>query len=69
MPSSLHALLTERAADKGVSLNTYAVTLLAAGLSGDRAAKQVRESIDALAAQIRGEPYPDTVPNRRIVAE
>ena len=69
VPSSLHALLTERAADEGVSLNTYAVTLLAAGLSGDRAAKQVRESIDALRAQTRGGRYPEALPNGRSVAK
>lgn len=69
MPSSLHALLAELAADEGVSLNTYAVTLLAAGLSGDRAAKQVRESIDALRAQTRGGRYPEALPNGRSVAK
>ncbi len=69
MPSSLHALLTERAAEKGVSLNTYAVTLLAAGLNGDRAAKKVRESFDALAVQIRRKQYSEALPNRRSVAE
>lgn len=69
VPSSLHALLTERAADEGVSLNTYAVTLLAAGLSGDRAAKQVQQSVDALIAQLRGDPYPAVLANKRTVAE
>lgn len=69
VPSSLHALLTERAADEGVSLNTYAVTLLAAGLSGDRAATQVRQSVDALIEQLRGEQYPTILAKKRSVAE
>lgn len=35
VPTSLHALLVQRAADEGVSLNTYAVTLLASGIASD----------------------------------
>lgn len=34
VPRSLHARLAEAAADDGVSLNTYAVSLLALGLGG-----------------------------------
>ncbi len=44
MPPSLHEELAEQAADEGVSLNTWMVTLLAQGCAEARTRRQSRQS-------------------------
>lgn len=57
VPRSLHARLSEAAADEGVSLNTYALTLLAEGVGEARTVKQVRRCMDDLAVRLRGDLF------------
>lgn len=57
VPRTLHALLAERAADEGVSLNTYAVSILSAGVGSDRSLKQVQRCIGFMLGELRSDLY------------
>ena len=57
VPREMHALLAQRAADEGVSLNTYVLSLIANGLGQSDAFQLVKQETRALvlnAMQMRG---------------
>lgn len=58
MPSSLHAMLAAHAEHEGVSLNQYAVAILAGGVGWKRPnppASKVASDVEALLAAARGQ--------------
>jgi len=57
VPRGLHARLAEAAADEGVSLNTYAVGLLAEGIGEARAVKHMQRCMDDFALRLRGDLF------------
>jgi predicted RNase H-like HicB family nuclease len=55
VPRALHARLASAAANDGVSLNTYAVALLSAGLGEASAVRECRQMLDEHFSQLRAE--------------
>lgn len=55
VPRALHARLASAAANDGVSLNTYAVALLSAGLGEASAVRECRQMLDEHFPQLRAE--------------
>ena len=53
LPRRLHAALAERAADEGVSLNSYCMTILAAGISTQDARRELRHCYGEMLSELR----------------
>ena len=52
LPRSLHAALVERAADEGVSLNSYSMSLLSAGVANSTACQVLRDCFAAVRSEL-----------------
>ena len=55
LPASLHARLAQRASDEGMSLNSYAACLIAAGVGSAAARTELRSEISELLFDLRRE--------------
>ena len=53
LPRALHARLVERAADEGVSLNSYAISLIAAGIGTADAKAELQRCVDGMLTDLR----------------